>query len=61
MLQNSEGGQCTYAPCGDASVLEPEAEAAGQAGATNAAAMAAPAVVLTLAVVAFVEILMHCC
>lgn len=59
---------CTYAACGAPSALGPAAatNAGSASGAaapspTNAAAMAAPAVVLTLVVVAFVEILMHFC
>lgn len=56
LLESSTNGQCTYAKCGDASALDGQAQ-----GVANAAAMAAPAVVLTLVVVAFVEILMHFC
>lgn len=62
LLKSGTNGVCTYAECGEASAIEGQAPAAGSDQAVaNAAAMAAPAVVLTLIVVAFVEILMHCC
>ena len=59
------GGACTYAECGKPLALEDGGEIdALTSPATapgNAAAMAAPAVVLTLFVVAFVEVMMHFC
>ena len=58
------GGACTYAECGNPLTLEDggEIEAlTAPAPAPNAAAMAAPAVVLTIIVVAFVEVMMHFC
>lgn len=62
LLKSSEGGACEYAACGDGNTLdEAVAGDAPTAAPANAAAMAAPAVVLTLAVVAFVEMLMHFC
>lgn len=58
LLSSTDG--CTYAECGKASTLEQPADGSGSLPA-NAAAMAAPAIVLTLIVVAFVEVLMHFC
>jgi hypothetical protein len=59
------GGACTYAECGKPLALEDGGEIDALTGATpapgNAAAMAAPAVVLTVIVVAFVEVMMHFC
>jgi hypothetical protein len=60
ILEGSTEGACAYAQCGEASALAP-APASAPTGATNTAAMAAPAIVLTLLVVAFVEMLMHFC
>ncbi|KAI7839391.1 hypothetical protein COHA_006792 [Chlorella ohadii] len=60
LLLSSDNG-CTYAECGKASALEQPADGASGSLPTNAAAMAAPAIVLTLIVVAFVEVLMHFC
>lgn len=45
ILESSANGQCQYAPC----------------GATNAAAAAAPALLLTVLVVAMVELLLNFC
>lgn len=58
LLESSANG-CAYAECGKASALEQPADAGSLP--SNAAAMAAPAIVLTVIVVAFVEILMHFC
>lgn len=58
LLSSTDG--CTYAECGKASTLEQPTDGSSSLPA-NAAAMAAPAIVLTLMVVAFVEVLMHFC
>lgn len=58
LLSSSNG--CSYAECGKASALDQPADGSSSLPA-NAAAMAAPAIVLTLVVVAFVEVLMHFC
>ncbi|PRW56963.1 flagellar associated [Chlorella sorokiniana] len=60
-LLMSSSNSCTYAECGKASALEQPADGSSSSLPTNAAAMAAPAIVLTLIVVAFVEVLMHFC
>lgn len=59
LLLSSING-CSYAECGKASALDQPADGSSSLPA-NAAAMAAPAIVLTLVVVAFVEVLMHFC
>ncbi|KAI3437818.1 hypothetical protein D9Q98_000265 [Chlorella vulgaris] len=61
ILESNADGTCTYAECGQASALQPAQAAQAPAPATNAAAMAGPAIVLTVLIVAFVEVLMHFC